>query len=113
MKQMIYKFLFGVLLLSMYACKQDEIGPIQNDGIAPGPVSNVKVKNLNGAAEITYEIPKDPDLLYVKAAYTAPNGEVRETKISKHKNTVLVEGFGDTNAYVVSLTAVDKGENAS
>lgn len=113
MKQIIYKCLGGLLLLSMYACKQDEIGPVQNDGIAPGPVNNISVKNLNGAAEITYELPKDADLLYVKAAYTAPDGEVRETKVSKHKNTVLVEGFGDTRAYVVSLFAVDKGENAS
>jgi hypothetical protein len=113
MKQIIYTFLGGLLLLSFHACKQDEIGPIHNDGIAPGQVSNITVKNLNGAAEITYEVPKDPDLLYVKAAYTAANGEVRETKVSKHKNTVLVEGFGDTRAYIVNLFAVDKGENTS
>lgn len=113
MKQTIYKCLGGLLVLAMYACKQDEIGPTQNDGVAPGLVSNITVKNLNGAAEITYDLPEDPDLLYVKASYTAPNGEVRETKVSKHKNKVLVEGFGDTRAYVVSLSTVDKGENAS
>ena len=60
MKRTIY-ICFAMLWLMVYACKQEELGPTQNDGIAPGQISNATVNNLNGAAEISYEVPKDTD----------------------------------------------------
>lgn len=112
MKQWLWTFCIGFMLLTD-GCKQDVIAPIQNDGIAPGPVSNVKVVNLNGAAEISFSVPSDDDLLYIKAQYTTKKGEVRETKVSYNNNSLIMKGFGDTDAYQVRLYAVDKGENAS
>ncbi len=95
------------------ACKDTIPGPVENDGVPPGPLSQLSVTNLNGAAEISYQVPSDPDLLYVRAVYTTKQGEVRETKVSRHHSSIRVEGFGDTDAYEVELYAVDRGENAS
>lgn len=95
------------------ACENTLPGPVENDGTPPGPVSQLSVTNLNGAAEISYQVPSDPDLLYVRAVYTTKQGEVRETKVSRHHSNLRVEGFGDTDPYEVTLYAVDRGENAS
>ncbi|MFC3199153.1 DUF5000 domain-containing lipoprotein [Parapedobacter deserti] len=95
------------------ACEDTIPGPIDNDGVPPGPLSEVSVTNLHGAAKISYQVPSDPDLLYVRAVYTTKQGEVRETKVSRHHHSLIVEGFGDTDAYEVTLHAVDRGENAS
>ncbi|HYH57187.1 MAG TPA: DUF4959 domain-containing protein, partial [Anseongella sp.] len=114
MKRSIYLLYTAALLLTLaQACKQTEIAPVLNDGVAPGPVSNASVVNLSGAAEIFYELPADKDVLYVKALYTSRQGEVRETKVSYYNNSITVVGFGDTSAHEVTLYAVDKGGNVS
>ena len=99
--------------LAMICCKQEHMGPIEKDKAAPGPITNVSIVNLNGSARISYSLPNDPDLLYIKALYTTKEGVVRETKVSRSNRSLTVEGFGDTSAYEVRLYAVDKSENAS
>lgn len=110
MKQILY---ICCLLFLFSSCKQDVQEPIINDGAAPGAVSNVSIVNLNGAAEISYTVPSDQDLLYIKAVYRTRKGELRETKVSKYNRNLMVLGFGDTNPYEIELYAVDRGENAS
>jgi len=116
MKSTIYKFLLWslVLLTGMWACKKrDVIGPLEHNGTPPGPVSNGKVVNLKGEAKITYTLPGDEDLLYVKAVYEIRKGVTREAKASFYTNTLLVDGFKDTSATEVSLYAVNRSEVAS
>lgn len=113
MKQILLICCTAFFMMASSSCKQNELGPVENDGIAPGPVSNLSVLNLNGAATITFTAPTDPDLAYVKASYTTKDGIVRETKVSRYNNKITLEGFADTDPYKVTLTAVDKGENAS
>jgi hypothetical protein len=112
MKNIIYTMLAGMLML-LSACKQEVLGPVEKDSTVPGQVSNVTVENLHGAAKISYKLPDDGDLLYVKALYTTKQGEVRETKVSRFNSSLTVVGFGDTDTYQVSLYAVDKSENES
>jgi hypothetical protein len=114
MKRFIYIWSMGLLLITaMQACKETEVTNFVDDGHAPGPVSNAVVENLSGAAKISYKLPSDGDLLYVKAIYTSKQGVVRETKVSYYNNNLTVLGFGDTDAYEVTLYAVDRGENVS
>jgi len=101
------------ILLAAGACKRDEAGPVEKDGTPPGAVRNLTVENLHGAARISFELPGDKDLQYIKARYTAPGGTVRETRVSRFNRSLVMEGFGDTNAYTVTLFAVDKSENVS
>jgi hypothetical protein len=100
-------------LLAIHACKQEHLGPIEKDNIAPGPVANISVEDLHGAARISYTIPPDEDLLYVKAVYTLKNGIESETKVSRYNRSLVVEGFGDTSLHDIKLYAVDKSENIS
>lgn len=105
--------LLYITLLTISACRQEILGPVEKDSTLPGQVTNVTVENLHGAAKISYQLPDDGDLLYVKALYTTKQGEVRETKVSRFNSDLTVVGFGDTDTYQVSLYAVDKSENES
>lgn len=113
MKRLTYILCMAVLLTAAQACKQSDVVSLVNDGVAPGSVSNASVANLAGAAKITYTLPADKDVLYVKAVYTSKQGDVRETKVSYYNNNLTVLGFGDTSEYEVKLYAVDRGGNES
>lgn len=93
------------------ACNRDK-NIICNDKAAPGPVSNPQVTNLPGAARISYTLPGNTNLLYVRAEYYL-KGIKREAKSSVYTNSVLVEGFGDTEQHVVKLFAVSRCEVSS
>lgn len=114
MKRLINRLCIGMLVvIAIQACKQSDIAPTVNDGVAPGPVTGVTVTNLSGAATLKYSLPSDPDVLYVKAVYKTKQGVERETKVSYYNNTITVVGFADTDPYEVKLYAVDKGGNIS
>ncbi|MBJ6367460.1 DUF5000 domain-containing lipoprotein [Snuella sedimenti] len=114
MKQLTYICCTAILLIVVVACtKTDVIGPVENDGKAPGPVSNIQVENLAGKAILTYTLPEDSDVLSVKAVYTTEGGVEREAKSSYYTNKVALIGFGAAKPYEVKVYAVDKGENAS
>lgn len=111
-----YKLLLflSLLLVTIYACSEDEgHAPIGDYSEPPAPVGETSIKNLPGAAIITYSLPDDKDLLYVKAEFETQKGKVREVKASYYTNSLLLEGFGDTGDYEVKLYAVDRGENES
>jgi len=101
------------LIVAFSGCKEDELGPLENNTTPPGKVSNVTVKNGAGNASITFSLPADKDLLYVKAVYYLANGQEMEVKTSYYGNTLLVEGFGDTNEHEVKIYAVNRSEVAS
>lgn len=113
MKKCICYYSLVCFLLVTVACKREVAGPAVKDDRIPEPLRDVTIENLNGAVRISYELPDDADLLYVKARYTTRQGTVRETKVSRYNRSILVDGFGDTSDYKVSLYAVDKSENSS
>ncbi|HET9571684.1 MAG TPA: DUF5000 domain-containing lipoprotein [Bacteroidales bacterium] len=112
MKNFKSYLMLGMLLFSISACNQDILGPIPNDGSVPGPISNPVVQNLPGAAMITYNLPSDASLLYVKAEYMFKGAKVNVIS-SYYKKSILLEGFADTTALDVTLYAVSRGEKAS
>jgi hypothetical protein len=72
------------------------------------------VENINGGAKIIYTRPSDNDLLGVKAVYTLHEGEeAMEVFSSAFTDTIILEGYGDTQEYTVELFAVDKSYNLS
>lgn len=109
------RYLFPVFLvgcLALTACKENAIGPFDAGTPAPGPVSNITVEPLPGAVKLTYKLPAEKNLLYVKAEVEI-NGEIRETKASFYQNYMEIEGFGDTTAYDVNIYAVSRSEKLS
>jgi hypothetical protein len=101
------------LTIAFSSCKEDELGPLENNTTPPGKVANISVTNGPGNASITFSLPADKDLLYVKAVYYLANGQEMEVKTSYYGNTLLVEGFGDTNEHEVKIYAVNRSETAS
>ncbi|MDR0558657.1 MAG: DUF4959 domain-containing protein [Prevotellaceae bacterium] len=95
-----------------YSCTEEPIGQQPIDSVAPGAVDNVQVINVHGGAKISYTLPDDEDLLYVKAVYTR-NGEQCESRTSLYRDTLYVEGYGDTLKHEVRVIAVDRSGNES
>jgi hypothetical protein len=112
MKKIVY-ILFAFLLTAiMYSCKEEFVGQTPTNSVAPGKVINPQWVSLPGGAKITYDLPTDDDLLYVKAVYTL-NGKEKNTSASLHNKTLEVQGFGTTDPQVIQLYCVDRSENYS
>jgi hypothetical protein len=110
----LYYYLLTALFLVGYGCTEDgQHLPIAPESEAPQPVSNVVVAPLPGAAHITYELPQDRDLLYVRAVSALRSGAVREVKASFYDNELTIDGFSDTNEYTVKLYSVGRNGKES
>jgi hypothetical protein len=107
-------YLFMALLAGLFlcSCSEDEMTPVNRDE-APSPVSDIRVENLPGGAKITYTLPKDKNLLYVKAVCNMSQNVQREVKSSYYQNYLMLDGFADTASHTVSLYTVSRGEKAS
>jgi hypothetical protein len=111
-KYFLFYWLVG--LLSLGSCKDDHFnGIVEGNTAPPGPVTNVQVTNDHGKAILRYTLPGDDDLLYVKAEYPLPNGQMRVIKSSQYSNELIVDGFANTNPYQIKLYAVNKSEVSS
>lgn len=112
-KYTINLLLFLLIGAIAFGCKEDKLEPLEKNSNPPGAVSNVVVKSGPGKAELSYALPNDKDLLYVKAVYKLANGTEMEVKSSYYNNTLTVEGFGDTEEHEVKLYAVNRSEVVS
>lgn len=109
------KALFSLQILAfvclLSACKKNEgynTEPVSTDKTKPAVVTNVKVKNYNGGAYITYDLPNSDNILYVLAQYKINDKTSRETKSSYYTDTIKVEGFATNKAYDVTLYTVSR-----
>jgi len=111
-----FVYIIMTAMISFWSCIEEKNWSDPKDDIPPKPVTNVVVENLHGGAMITYTLPDDNDLLGVKATYTLTrdeNGVEREAFSSASRDTIVLQGFADTNEYVVSLIAIDQSRNQS
>lgn len=79
----------------------------------PGILSNVSVTPTNGGGIISYTLPSDDDILYVKAVYTNSQGEEVFRVSSKHNTSVEITGLSQSTPVNVKLFVVDVNENIS
>lgn len=111
------KKVFNLLIIGLFiflSCEEDyEHQPTTSDSVAPGAIKNLSYTPINGGFNVTYDLPSDKDLLYVKAVYTNSKGQEAEARASIYDNKIQILGFGDTNEKSVSLYAVDRSENVS
>ncbi|WP_257669723.1 DUF4959 domain-containing protein [Parapedobacter tibetensis] len=114
MKKVYFLITAGLIGLLYSTCKEDtRLNLIDDSAPAPGAVSGVSVKNIPGGAVLQYKIPTDKNMLYVKAVYTTNRGVVRESRASYYVDTLLIEGYGASGSYPVTLYAVGKNEKIS
>lgn len=103
--------IFAALALSaifLVGCNDYKIGPRDNDTTPPGVVTDVTSEALPGKVKLTYKLPSDQNLMYVKAVYTLNSGVVREVSSSFYDNNMTLEGFGDTAPHEVKIYSVSR-----
>jgi len=108
-----YYILLVLFTCFIYSCKEDERGQYAIDSIPPGEIKSAVVENVLGGAIISYVIPDDDDLLYVKATYTLDDGTVMEQKASAYASSLKIEGIGKSREVTVTLISGDRSKNES
>lgn len=105
-------WLVAMLLLNLAACQKSASSndPVSTDKSQPAAVSNVRVENFNGGANIIYTLPNSPNLLYVLGEYNIADGKPRQTKASYYTDTLRVDGFAESKEYEVTLYVVSRAE---
>lgn len=103
--------LFMLTLLS--GCKEEYIGQYPVDNVPPKSVSDVKIENLPGGANLTYVLPEEDDLLCITARYVLPSGGAKEMSSSAYSNKIELRGFGKGTKSTVEIVSVDKSYNES
>lgn len=113
MKKIIYS-LIAFFVIIFIACEEDaKTGPLDPSGPwNAGPLIGIKATPINGGAEITYDIPNDPGIMYVMAEYER-NGKMFTEKSSVHSNKIKIEGFHQVNHVKATLYAVNRFEQRS
>lgn len=102
----------GFIITALSCSKEHYVEPIDKD-VAPGAISQVTVQPLPGAAKISYKLPADESLRYVKAVYEIRPGVEKESIASLYTNSLLVDGFAEEKEYEVKLYTVSYGEQVS
>lgn len=84
------------------------------DKTKPGVVTNVKVVNVPGGANISYELPSSPNILYVQATYKINDQNVVLTKKASYlMDTMSLRGFQKSQDYTVTLRVVTQANVSS
>ena len=110
------KLILGIMMLCNIAllatsCEEENmLNPLESNSTPPGKVTNVQVLNKKGLSVLTYSLPNDKDLSYVKAEYVLPNGSTRSVIASYYTNQLIVDGFSEPGTYNIKLYAVNRSE---
>ena len=82
----------------------------------PHPTGELTITSTEatyGGAIISYTLPNDDDILFVRADYTNGKGEDVFRVSSKHVNQIEISGFVLEEPCDISLTVVDENQNKS
>ena len=110
LQYLIQIFFFAIILVS---CQKEKNTYIDANAPAPSPVTDIKVTATPGGAILTYKIPEDYNLSYVKAMYEIQPGIFREAKSSYYRDSLTLVGFGDTLSHIVKIYSIGKNEKES
>lgn len=109
-----HTLLFSILLASLSACNEESVGQYPTDNIAPGPVTNITVKEIfGGGVKLAYTIPDDADLQGIIANYTLDTGRQVSVMVSSYTREITLEGFATETEHSAELRAIDKSRNLS
>jgi hypothetical protein len=114
MKKRILYIIALLMPVVWLSCKEEgRIDFIDDSAAVPAQVTDVNVENRPGGALLTYTLPEDKNLLYVRAEYEIQPGVVRTVKSSYLKDSLELSGFGTPAIYDVKLFSVGKNEKES
>jgi len=109
-----FKYLIILLIIAVVSCNEENrIDFIPQGGSAPALVSIKQVIAKPGGAVIKFDAPADVNFLCAKAVYDIRSGLTRETKASGYTDSLVVEGFGDSEEHTIKIYSVGKNEMVS
>ena len=106
------KNIFIILFISLAlfnGCNDDE----NQDSLAPGSLIVENITPTNGGGIITYQLPSDTDILFVRAEYTNSLGVDVYRVSSLHNNSIEIDGLNQNTPVNVNLYVIDENENIS
>jgi len=104
--------LLSLITMVVVSCEEAPIGQTPTDSDPPGALTNVEITPEYGGARISYQLPKEEDISYVRCEYEY-KGVKQTVNSSIYKPYLDIEGLGDTSEIVVTLSVIDHSENAS
>lgn len=113
MKKILLSFSTLIVAVAFCSCGDgDRLDELDNSTPAPAPVEVIKVTPTPGGAVLKVKIPDDDNLKGVVAVYNRNGNEVNN-KISRYLDTLVVEGYADTNPHEVKVYAFNVNEKRS
>jgi hypothetical protein len=104
----LVSFLILAFTITVSCSKKDD-----GDITPPSVLSVVSVTPTNGGGIISYSLPDDNDILYVKAVYTNTLGVEVNRASSKYNNDIEITGLNQTTPLTIKLYVVDESYNES
>ena len=101
-----------ILCLVSYAftaCSDEPKGQIATNKTPPSPLTNVQIEPTYGGAFVTYSLPDEEDISYVKCEFEY-NGKKRTVRSSVYKNYLEVDGIGEEVETELKLCVVNHSE---
>lgn len=113
MKRNIYILSLASLIFTA-SCKEDaRIDLVDDNKPAPIALTEVTIKSILGGAVLKYQLPKDENLLCIKAVYEIRPGKTYEAKGSVYVDSLVLRGFGSSNTTQVKIYSVGKNGKES
>ncbi|MDR0386233.1 MAG: DUF4959 domain-containing protein [Prevotellaceae bacterium] len=109
MKQIIAVTL---LMTAIVSCSEFEFKQVPTDSLPPSPLQGVEIDSIPGGAKVSYVLPDEIDISYVKCEYML-NGVKKTVRASVYNSYLFVEGLGSKAPVDISLYVVDHSENVS
>lgn len=106
-KKILYILIIPFILL--YGCNNDE----SQDSNPPGVLTIQNISPTNGGGIISYTLPEDSDILFVRAEYTNSLGVDVYRVSSSHNDSIEIDGLNQNTPVQVRLFVVDQSENMS
>jgi hypothetical protein len=109
----LYGIIIGLcLLVAGMACSELPFSQTATDRVPPAPLSNVTAEPRAGGAKISYVLPVENDISYVRAEYVYKEKK-HVLRSSVYNDSLVIEGLGDVAPVEVTLCLVDHSENVS
>ena len=109
MKARNFLSLFLITFLFLLGCDENE----NQDSTPPGSLTIESVTPTNGGGILTYSLPNDSDILFVRAEYTNSLGNDVYRVSSSHNNSIEIDGLNQNTPISVRLFVIDENENIS
>ena len=109
MKTHNFLSIFLICFTFLISCNENE----NRDSVAPGSLTIENIVPTNGGGILSYSLPNDSDILFVRAEYTNSLGVDVYRVSSSHNNSIEIDGLNQNTPVIVRLYVVDENENIS